>query len=129
MVNEQADENGQADAVLAGLLREARDAVPVSAALSARVLADAQLVQAEAAIARAAAPVPARAGRFARFRMALGGWPALSGVTLAGMIGLALGFAAPDLVDTLSGGQIGILSGDLGAVPEIGQLWEVAGDV
>ena len=50
-------------------------------------------------------------------------------MTLAGVAGLALGILAPDLVDGLSGGQIGLWTGDLGELPEVGLLWEEAGDV
>jgi hypothetical protein len=53
----------------------------------------------------------------------------VSGVTLAGVAGLALGLAAPDMVDSWSGGQIWTLTGGTGAVPEIGALWAEAGDV
>ncbi|WP_439137935.1 hypothetical protein [Roseicyclus sp.] len=108
------------------LLRQARGGEPVSSALSARVLADAAMVQA------AMHPAPPRQPRFgwlAQISAALGGWPALSGVTLAGIAGLTLGILAPDLVDGLSGGQIGVWTGDLGALPEIGLLWEDASDV
>jgi hypothetical protein len=48
----------------------------------------------------------------------------VSGVTLAGLTGLAVGFAAPDLVDSWSGGQIGVLSGASGTMPEVGALWD-----
>lgn len=108
------------------LLQEARGAEPVSDALMARVLADAAMVQ----TAAARRPRPrAEPGWIARLLGALGGWPAVSGVTLAGVAGLTFGFVAPDLVDGLSGGQIGIWSGDTGILPEIGLLWEEGGDV
>lgn len=112
------------------LLHNARDATPVTTMLAARVLADAARVQADAA-AHAQAPTraPRRFGWWSEMRVALGGWPGLSGVTLAAFAGLALGIVAPDLVDGLSGGQIGIWTGDLGSLPEIGLLWEEASDV
>jgi hypothetical protein len=50
-------------------------------------------------------------------------------VTAAGVAGLVLGFWAPDLVDSLSGGQIWLLTGGGGTMPEIGMLWAEAGDV
>lgn len=114
------------DDALDQVLRSARGATPVSDALLARVLADAAMVQADMI---APLPNPARAGWFAGLSAALGGWPALSGVTLAGFIGLAIGVMAPDLVDGLVGGQIGVWSGDTGALPEVGLLWEEASDV
>jgi hypothetical protein len=94
--------------------------------LVARVLADAAAVQAEAA----PKPVtPPRGGRLSGLLSALGGWPGLSGVTAAGIAGLALGFWAPDVVDSLSGGQLWLISGGAGTMPEIGMLWVEAGDV
>jgi hypothetical protein len=90
----------------------------------ARVLADAARVQAErAAVSAAPAPVP-RAGWLGALVQTIGGWPAVSGVALAGLAGLVIGFAVPDLVDSWSGGQIWTLSGGAGTVPEIGALWD-----
>lgn len=109
------------------LLRAARGGQPVPPDLHARVLADAAMVQ--AGLQARPAPRSPRRQWLAEIAAALGGWPGLSGVTLAGVAGLALGLFAPDLVDGLSGGQIGILTGDLGAMPEIGLLWEDLGDV
>lgn len=117
------------DEQLDQLLRSARDAVPVSATLEARVMADAAMVQATMRAAPAARGARTGLGWLAEIRGALGGWPGLSGVTLAGIAGLALGIFAPDLIDGLSGGQIGLWSGDLGTLPEIGLLWEEGGDV
>jgi hypothetical protein len=114
------------DDALDQVLRGARAGEPVGDALLARVLADAAMVQAEMTAPR---PAQARGGWFAGLSSALGGWPALSGVTLAGFVGLAIGFLAPDVVDGLSGGQIGIWFGEPGTLPEIGLLWEEAGDV
>ncbi|MDG3040617.1 hypothetical protein [Roseicyclus marinus] len=126
------------DDVLDALFDAARGTPAPPDALIARVLADAERVQAET---RAAAAPPARAGRrpgalagaLGRWIAALGGWPAVSGVTLAGVAGLALGFALPDVVDTWSGGQIWSLSGGAGTMPEMGALWdgtwEEGGDV
>jgi hypothetical protein len=42
---------------------------------------------------------------------ALGGWGGFGGVTAAGLVGLALGFWSPDMVDVISGGQLWSLSG------------------
>jgi hypothetical protein len=119
------------DARLDALLAEARGGTSPSDDLVARVLADAARVQAET---RPAPPVPApRPGHLRGLIAALGGWPAVSGVTLAGITGLAVGLAAPDLVDSWSGGQIWTLSGGGGTMPEMGALWdgtwEEGGDV
>jgi hypothetical protein len=50
-------------------------------------------------------------------------------VTAAGLVGLALGFWAPEAIDSLSGGQLWLISGGAGTMPEIGMLWVEAGDV
>ena len=113
------------DAALDALFEAARAAAPPPDDLVARVLADADRVQAEARAATAAAPrAKQRSGVRGRWIAALGGWPAVSGVTLAGVAGLALGFALPDVVDTWSGGQIWTLSGGAGTMPEMGALWD-----
>ncbi len=120
------------DAGLEALFRAARGAEAPGDDLVARVLADAAEVQAE--LTAAPAPRP-RAGRgwLGGLVQTIGGWPAVSGVTLAGLAGLAIGFSAPDLVDSWSGGQIWTLSGGAGTMPEIGALWdgtwEETGDV
>jgi hypothetical protein len=59
----------------------------------------------------------------------LGGWPTLSGVTAAGVVGLGLGFYAPDVVDSLSGGQLWNVTGTVATMPDIGALWMEVGDV
>jgi len=112
------------DGALDALLRSARGADAPGDDLVARVLADADRVQAGfAAAAPARAAVP-RGGWLAGVIASVGGWPAVSGVTLAGLTGLAVGFAAPDLVDGWSGGQIWTLTGGGETMPEIGALWD-----
>lgn len=84
------------DAKLDALMRDARDRAPVAdAALMARVLADAQEVQ---AAVRTSAPVsPSR--RFSdRLVEALGGWPGLSTLAACACVGLVVGISAPDTV-------------------------------
>lgn len=110
---------------LAPFWTAARGGGSVPDALMARVLADAARVQATrpAPPPQPAVAAPRHDGLLAGLRQVFGGWPALSGVTLAGVTGLALGLLAPDLVDGLSGGQIGIWSGATGTLPEIGLLW------
>ncbi|MEY3004595.1 MAG: hypothetical protein RLZZ491_1771 [Pseudomonadota bacterium] len=118
------------DDVLGPFLRAGRAGEPVSDALMARVLADAASVQAQLAPAPPGRPAgPARGGWWAAIQAALGGPPAIAGVTLAGLAGLLIGILVPDVVDGLSGGQIGVWSAGAGALPEIGLLWEEGGDV
>jgi hypothetical protein len=121
------DPNDRDMAGLDRLLADARDDAPPTD-LMARVLSDAAQVQAGAR----AAPLadgPVRGGWLAGLLGAVGGWPALSGVVAAGITGVSLGFYAPDLVDSLSGGQIWSLSGGAGVTPDIGSLWAEAEDV
>jgi len=119
------------DAAMDALLRGARGADTPGEDLVARVLADAAQVQAARAMPVAAPR--SGGGWFSGLVQSFGGWPAVSGVTLAGVTGLLIGFSAPDLVDSWSGGQIWSLSGGAGTMPEIGALWdgtwEETGDV
>lgn len=122
------------DADLDALFAEARKPIVPPDALVARVLADADATQAKARVRDAAAPaVTFRKGFLAGLIDALGGWPTVSGVTLAGVTGLAVGFAAPDLVDSWSGGQITNISGQTDTLPDMSALWdgtwEEGGDV
>lgn len=122
------DAKPEAETDLDTLFAAARAEAP-GAALRARVLADAAAVQA-GAMTR---PAPTRrrgGGWIGAAVAALGGWGAVSGVTAAGVVGLALGLWAPETIDSLAGGQIWTLSGGGTAVtPDLGLLaWE-AGDV
>lgn len=121
--------NDPQDTGLDRLLAEARQDQP-GADLMARVLADAARVQAGGAAQPATASKARRGITWWRPLInAVGGWPGVSGVTAAGVVGLAVGLYAPDLVDTLSGGQLWTLTGGSGATPDIGTLWAETGDV
>jgi hypothetical protein len=124
-----ADENRTgAGADLDALFAGARQVTPTDD-LVARVLADARRVQDDAA--PAPAPAPRRSGMFGRppsWIAALGGWGGLGGVTAAGIVGLAVGFWSPDMVDVLSGGQFWSLSGG-GFSPDLAELALESGDV
>jgi len=122
MVHEKRDND------LDTLFAVARDDMP-SAALQARVVEDALAVQAGQPRANTNTRSASRVGWMAALAQTLGGWPALSGVTAAGVLGLGLGFYAPDLVDSLSGGAIWSLSGNVAATPDIGGLWTEIEDV
>lgn len=72
------------------------DAPGADAAFLARVLADAETVQAGLAErAQKTARVPSRPGLMAVIR-ALGGWPAAAGLSTATLAGLWIGIAPPD---------------------------------
>lgn len=103
------------------LLREAGRERPAPD-LVARVLDDAVSVQADAA--RAAATRPRDMGRpRPRFVSALGGWKGFGGVTAAGILGLAVGFWAPEAVGTLSGAAFGMVtSGADWTTPDLAEL-------
>jgi len=112
---------------LDGLLAGARDAETPGAELVARVLADADAVQAGhpgAALHRA---VPRRG--LGAFLPVLGGWPGLSGLAAAAVAGLMFGVYAPDAVDTALGGQLSELGivGQAGFVPGLDDLLVLEG--
>jgi len=71
-----------------------------SGAFLARVLHDAEAVQ--AGFAAPAAPTP-RMGLLARFADLVGGWPALGGMVTATLAGAWIGFVGVDRIDALSG--------------------------
>lgn len=83
------------DKALEALFAAAREdaAAEASPDLLARVMADAERVQAEQQIAQAA-PQPAAeeaGGLWAAIWQTLGGWPSVSGVAMAGLAGLWIG--------------------------------------
>lgn len=91
--NEQTD-----DALLEGLFEQARATpVPVSDALMARVLADAQQMQA-----------PAQNSGWRAWLAALGGLPALGGLVTATCVGFWIGIAPPAGLPDLAGEVFGI---------------------
>jgi hypothetical protein len=92
MTTETGEQGTGGEARLEALLAEARRAEP-GADLVARVLADARAVQ----LAPAAPRRPRR--RLPGLVAALGGWGWLGGVTAAGLVGLSVGYWAPDAVD------------------------------
>lgn len=101
--------------------------VPPGDDLMARVLADA--LAAQAAQQRVpAAPRPARPGALAGLFRALGGWPAMAGLTAVAVAGVVIGMNPPDTVATaltsvLGGGEIDYLI-DL----EPGAIFDLAED-
>ena len=80
---------------LNSLLEQARQSPPaVPDALLTRVQADALAHQPTAGL-RAS---PSTAGRVRSWLQALGGWPTLAGLGAAGLAGVWIGVAAPDMV-------------------------------
>ncbi len=96
------DKDMQEQAALVPFFAAAQRAAPApSPELLARVLAQACAEQ-----ARFAPPRPLRAPRIgltARIRQGLGGWPALAGLAAAGLAGVWIGLALPDVV--IAGGE------------------------
>ncbi len=74
-------------------------AVDPSEDLVARILADADAMQ---PVAAAAVVTPAKPGVLGRLVLALGGWPAASGLVTATLAGVWFGYAAPSGFDALS---------------------------
>lgn len=85
------------------LLATAAKAAPApSDALMERVLADALALQPQPAALRTAPP-PVRASHLSRLLAALGGGPALAGLSMAAAFGIALGYLSPTTMDYLTG--------------------------
>lgn len=78
------------------------------AALMARVLADAESVQ--AGLIRA--PGRRRTSLWQRLRVELGGWPALAGLGAAALAGVWIGVSPPDALQMAAEGVIGVTGGD-----------------
>ncbi len=117
-----ADEfNGDA---LDALFAEARrvDAAPE---LRVRVLADGLAVAGEAG--KPANPRRRGSGGWLGWLDNMGGWPALSGVTAAGIAGLSLGLYAPEVVDLVLGGQLTTFMGG-SVTPDMDTLLLAVGD-
>lgn len=98
--------------------------------LMARVLADADAVQ---GLNRASAPAAQhRSGGtwWAGLLSVLGGWSAVSGITAAGVMGLAVGLYSPDTVSGLLDDQSLIFGTDaLEMTPDMADFWTEDGDV
>jgi hypothetical protein len=77
-----------------------RDAAPeVDDALMARVLADADAVQAAAAAQERTVPVTrSRGSAFVRLVSVFGGWPGLAGLATAGVAGVWIGVSTPTIL-------------------------------
>lgn len=92
------------DDMLDDLFATARtQAAPPNADLRARVLSDAQQVQA----GFGAVAAPSRAGLWLRLMDALGGWPAVSGLAAATVAGVWIGIAPPSSIEDLTAGLLG----------------------
>lgn len=90
------DKDKQPEAALERLFAAARAEAPApSPELMARVLAAAELEQAQMIRVRQAVPEP-RAGFWAHVRQGLGGYPALAGLAAAGLAGVWIGLALPE---------------------------------
>ncbi|MGI3184209.1 hypothetical protein [Nioella aestuarii] len=93
------------------LFAQARGAEVPGDDLVARVLADAETVQAELATPAA----PAGGGWIAGLLSSIGGWVGAGGLVAATSAGLLIGVYAPDTVDNILGGQLselGLVSQD-----------------
>jgi hypothetical protein len=86
---------------LFALAREVQPPLPDT--LAARILADA-----EAAVPRPVTrAAPAEPGGWRGIVAALGGWPALGGLALAGVVGLVIGISPPAGLSTIASGLWG----------------------
>lgn len=91
------------DADMDELFALAADDTPApSVALTAKIIADAERIadQREAESVRLPVRVPRR--KFSDLLRALGGWPALSGLATATVVGVWIGFAPPEFVSDIA---------------------------
>lgn len=94
------------DALFADVARDG-DVAPGEAFLS-KLIDDAEALQPGLAVAGGAiAEAPARRAGLYGWISALGGWPALGGVAAAGVAGLWVGLAPPEIVDSAIAGLVG----------------------
>ena len=100
------------DRHLERLFASARESVPSpSRKLLGRVLADAETVM-DGFATPTRSPIRATPTSFAaRALAAFGGGPALAGLVVAAVAGVAIGAVSPETVWTLSGGALGTQSG------------------
>lgn len=95
--------------------------------LMARVLADAASVQGEVPVVEMTST---RGGWLAVLIGAVGGWSAVSGITAAGVMGLAVGLYSPDTVSSLlESDSLSLGIGTYDLTPDVGDLWTEDGDV
>lgn len=95
----------EGDGELDGLFDLARRvAPPVSDDLMARILADADAAVVLAPVSQA--PVPLQEG-WRGWVAAIGGWPAMGGLALATVVGVAIGINPPSGLSTFTSGILG----------------------
>lgn len=110
---------------LDALFAQASDAKP-SPDLMARVLADAIVVQEQVTRKPDVAPA-ASPSWWISLVAAMGGWSAVSGITAAGVMGLAVGLYSPDTVSAWLEGDTALGTYEL--APDVGGLWTEDEDV
>jgi hypothetical protein len=88
------------DTEMDALFAEAAHAAPTpSAELLKRIVADADTVGA----ARQSSTTRPRRGLFETLVASLGGWPAVAGLATAAVVGIWIGYVAPDTLNELTG--------------------------
>lgn len=99
------EEKNRQEALLAPFFTAARETAPApSPDLMARVMADAEAVQAQQGAVAGARPAAPRAGPWARLAQGLGGWPAMAGLGAAGLAGVWIGLSLPETLPGLPPG-------------------------
>ena len=110
------------DAQLEAFFEAGREDVPeLSDSFMAALLQDADLAQPQPA---ALAPPRVKRSLWQDIIAQIGGWPALAGMATATVAGVWIGFAAPDQLETLSGGVL--LVGDYASVDTIYDVQDFA---
>lgn len=110
------------DAQLEAFFEAGREDVPeLSDSFMAALLQDADLAQPQPA---ALASPRVKRSLWQDIIAQIGGWPALAGMATATVAGVWIGFAAPDQLETLSGGVL--LVGDYASVDTIYDVQDFA---
>lgn len=116
------------DDALGALFAQAKGDMP-GPDLMARVMADAAAVQAQATTMHAVS-APPLVSWLGGLLGALGGWSAVSGITAAGVMGLAVGLYSPEAVaGLLDNDSLSLGIGMYDVTPNVGDLWTEDGDV
>lgn len=99
MTNDQYLKDTELEALFAVVV----DQVPEpSSALTARILADADMIASAQSEAKKVRAAPARQNWFDGFLRAVGGWPAVGGLVTATVVGVWIGYAPPAAFDGIA---------------------------
>ena len=107
------DKDNLSETEIDDMLARAGDVQAVASGdLLARIVADADAVADQRDVAGTPGRAPQQSGVFARLTAALGGWPAIAGLTTATVAGIWIGYVSPDTLSAIAEGYISIGASD-----------------